>query len=92
MKVSEPIQYEQLVALVEQLSEEQREDLIQRLLALQAQRSIEEKLRLLDDVKLDVPINEEQSVRRVNWCGGGRQGVRRYPRLSQRRISQRQHE
>ncbi len=61
------IQYEQLVALVEQLSEEQREDLIQRLLALQAQHSIEDKLKLLDTLKLDVPVHEEPSVRRVDW-------------------------
>lgn len=64
------IQYEQLVALVEQLSEGQQKDLIRRLLALQAQQrplSVEEKLKLLDDVKLNVPINEEPSVRRVDW-------------------------
>jgi hypothetical protein len=67
MKVNEPIQYEQLIDLVQQLSEEQQQDLIRRLLALQAQHSIEQKLKLLDAVKLDVPVNEEPSVRRVDW-------------------------
>jgi HEAT repeat protein len=67
MTLQLPIEYEQLVALVEQLSEGQRKDLIQRLLALQAQHSIEEKLKLLDDVKLNVPINEKTSARRVDW-------------------------
>ena len=69
MALQLPIQYEQLVALVEQLSEEQREDLIQRLLVLQARQrplSIEDKLKLLDALKLDVPINKEPSVRRVD--------------------------
>lgn len=70
MALQLPIQYEQLVDLVQQLSEEQQKDLIRRLLALQAQQrplSVEEKLKLLDDVKLNVPINEEPSVRRVDW-------------------------
>ena len=67
MKVNDPIQYEQLIDLVQQLSEEQQQDLIRRLLALQAQHSIEQKLKLLDAVKLDVPVNEEPSVRRVDW-------------------------
>lgn len=70
MALQLPIQYEQLIDLVQQLSEEQQKDLIRRLLALQAQQrplSIEEKLKLLDAVKLDVPISEEPSVRRVDW-------------------------
>ncbi len=67
-----PIQYEQLVELVEQLSDEQQRDLIKRLLSHQAQQrplTVEEKLRLLDAVQLDVAINEEPSVRRVDWYG-----------------------
>lgn len=65
-----PIEYEQLLELVEQLSEEQQRDLTKRLLARQAQQrplTIEEKLKLLDAVKLDVAINEEPSVRREDW-------------------------
>lgn len=70
-----PIQYEQLVELVElveQLSDEQQRDLIKRLLSHRAQQrplTVEEKLRLLDAVQLDVAINEEPSVRRVDWYG-----------------------
>lgn len=67
-----PIEYEQLLELVEQLSEEQQRDLTKRLLARQAQQrplTIEEKLKLLDAVKLDVAINEEPSVRREDWYG-----------------------
>lgn len=68
-----PIEYEQLLELVEQLSEEQQRDLTKRLLARQAQQrplTIEEKLKLLDAVKLDVAINEEPSVRREDWYEG----------------------
>jgi len=64
------IRYEQLVELVEQLSEEQQKDLIKRLLTRQAQQrplTIEEKLKLLDAVKLDVAVNEEPSIRRIDW-------------------------
>ncbi|RMF79285.1 MAG: hypothetical protein D6737_11955 [Chloroflexi bacterium] len=70
MALQLPIRYEQLIELVEQLSEEQQKDLIKRLLARQAQQhplTIEEKLKLLDAVKLDVAINEEPSIRRIDW-------------------------
>jgi hypothetical protein len=70
MALQLPIRYEQLVELVEQLSEEQQKDLIKRLLTRQAQQrplTVEEKLKLLDAVKLDVTINEEPSIRRVDW-------------------------
>lgn len=64
------IQYEQLVELVEKLSDEQKNDLIRRLLIRQSGHrplTVDEKLTLLDAVKLDVAINEEPSVRRVDW-------------------------
>ena len=70
MALQLPIRYEQLVELVEQLSEEQQKDLIKRLLTHQAQQrplTVEEKLKLLDAVKLDLAINEEPSIRRVDW-------------------------
>jgi hypothetical protein len=70
MALQLPIQYEQLIELIEQLSEEQQKDLLKRLLTRQAQQrplTVEEKLKLLDAVKLDVAINEEPSVRRVDW-------------------------
>lgn len=72
MALQLPIRYEQLVELVEQLSEEQQKDLIKRLLTRQAQQrplTVEEKLKLLDAVKLNVAINEEPSIRRVDWYG-----------------------
>jgi hypothetical protein len=74
MALQLPIRYEQLVELVEQLSEEQQKDLMKRLLtrdvtrlAQQRQLTVEEKLKLLDAVKLDITINEEPSIRRVDW-------------------------
>ncbi|NJL56542.1 hypothetical protein HC928_16250 [bacterium] len=69
MALQLPIRYEQLVELIEQLSEEQQKDLIKRLLTRQAQQrplTVEEKLKLLDAVKLNVAINEEPSIRRVD--------------------------
>lgn len=65
MALQLPIQYEQLIELVEQLSEEQQKDLIKRLLTRSTQQhplTIEEKLKLLDVAKLDVAVNEEPSV------------------------------
>lgn len=74
MTLQLPIRYEQLVELVDQLSEEQQQDLMKRLLrrdmtrhAQQRPLTVEEKLRLLDAIKLDVAINEEPSIRRVDW-------------------------
>lgn len=78
MALQHPIRYEQLVELVEQLSEEQQKDLIKRLLtrdvthprsrlAQQRPLTVEEKLKLLDAVKLNVAVNEEPSIRRVDW-------------------------
>ncbi len=74
MALQLPIRYEQLVELVEQLSEEQQKDLVKRLLTRQAQQrplTVEEKLKLLDAVKLNVPVNEEPSIRRVDWYDDG---------------------
>lgn len=70
MALQLPIHYEQLVELVEQLSEAQKNDLIKRLLTQQSQQrplTVEEKIKLLDAVKLDVGINQEPSIRRVDW-------------------------
>jgi PIN domain nuclease of toxin-antitoxin system len=72
MALQLPIRYEQLVELVEQLSEEHQKDLMKRLLARQAQQrplTVEEKRKLLDAVKLNVAVNEEPSNRRVDWYG-----------------------
>jgi hypothetical protein len=70
MALQLPIRYEQLVELVEQLSEDQQKDLVKRLLTRQAHQrplTVEEKLKLLDAVKLDVAVNEEPSIRRADW-------------------------
>jgi hypothetical protein len=64
------IRYEQLVELVEQLTEAQQKDLLVRLLTRQPQPpllTIEEKLTLLDAVGLNVAINETPSIRRADW-------------------------
>jgi hypothetical protein len=66
------INYEQLLELVEQLTKDQQQDLMQRLLARHAQGgalTIEEKLSLLDAAKIDNPVNEAPSVRRADWYG-----------------------
>lgn len=72
MALKLPVHYEQLIELVEQLSEEQQNDLIARLLTRQAQQrplTVEEKIKLLDAMKLDIAIREEPSVRRADWYG-----------------------
>jgi len=64
------IPYEQVVELVERLPEEQQKELLQRLLTRHSQPqalTIEDRLKLLDAIKLDVAFNEEPSVRRVDW-------------------------
>ncbi len=72
MAVQLNIEYEKLIELVEQLPEERQKELITRLLTRRAdQRTLtkEEKIQLLDAAKLSVPINEEPSIRRVDWYG-----------------------
>ena len=64
------IEFEKLVELVEQLSEDQQRDLIARLLTQRARQqslTAEEKIQLLDTAKLNVRVNEEPSVRRIDW-------------------------
>jgi len=64
------VDYEQVVSLVEQLSEEQQSDLIVRVLTQRARQrplTIEEKIQLLDAAKLDNPVHEAPSVRREDW-------------------------
>jgi hypothetical protein len=70
MALQLPIRYEQLIEVVEQLSEDQQKDLVKRLLTRQAHQrplTVEEKLKLLDAVKLDAAVNEEPSIRRADW-------------------------
>ena len=70
MAVQLSIEYEQLVTLIDQLSDEQRKDLLTRLLTQQAHErplTIEEKLQLLEAAKLRNPVNEEPSLSREDW-------------------------
>ena len=70
MAVQLNIEYEQLVTLIDQLSDEQRKDLLTRLLTQQAHErplTIEEKLQLLEAAKLRNPVNEEPSLSREDW-------------------------
>lgn len=72
MAVQLNIDYDQIVELVEQLSEEQQRDLIARLLTHRARQhplTAEEKIQLLDAAKLHNPINAAPSVRREDWYG-----------------------
>lgn len=66
------VDYEQIAVLAEQLSPEQQNALIGRLLLHQArQRSltVEEKIQLLDATKHHHPVRHEPSPRREDWYG-----------------------
>jgi hypothetical protein len=70
MAVKRNIEYETLVQLVEQLSEQEQKDLIRRLLSHPANvrpLKVEEKIQLLDAAKLSDPLNEVPSIRREDW-------------------------
>jgi hypothetical protein len=72
MAVQLNIEYDQLVELVEQLSEIQQQDLIVRILSQRAQQrplTADEKIQLLDAAKLHNPMNETPSIRREDWYG-----------------------
>lgn len=72
MAVQLNIEYDQLVTLIDQLSEEQRRKLLTRLILQEAQQrplTIEEKFQLLDAAKLHLQVNEEPSPRREDWYG-----------------------
>ena len=70
MTVQLNIDYNELVELVEQLSEEQQRDLITQLLTQRSRHrplTPEEKIQLLEAAKLHNPVNEAPSVRRIDW-------------------------
>ena len=70
MAVQLSIDYDDLVELVEQLSEAQQQDLITQILTHRARQrplTSEEKIQLLDAAKLHNPVNEAPSVRRTDW-------------------------
>jgi hypothetical protein len=66
------VNYEQIIELVDQLSEEQQKALIVRLLtdhAAQRPLTAEEKIQLLDAAKLSNPMRQNPSPRREDWYG-----------------------
>ena len=72
MAVQLDIPYETLVALVEQLSDEQQQDLLHRLLdkARTRQRSKNERLALLESLTIDLgAVSPDYSDRREDWHG-----------------------
>lgn len=70
MVVKLNIPYETLIELVEQLPAEQQDDLLKRLSRRGEQPlTVADKLRLLNEVAVDVPINEAPSIRREDWYG-----------------------
>ena len=69
MAVQLDIPYDTLIALVEQLPEEQKQDLLLRLLEKTKTRPLsqEERVALFHTSILDMPVNEEPSIRREDW-------------------------
>ena len=72
MAVQLTLDYDQIVQLVEQLTEEQQKDLISRLLMKRATErplTVEEKIQLLNAAQISKPVNEQPSDRREDWYG-----------------------
>ncbi|KAB2902365.1 MAG: hypothetical protein F9K27_17070 [Anaerolineae bacterium] len=66
------VSFEEVVEIVDRLSDDQQNELIKHLMIRQAQQrplTVEEKIKLLDAVKIHTPIHEEPSVRREDWYG-----------------------
>lgn len=72
MAVQLSIDYDQLVELVGQLSQEQQTQLIAQLLTRRTEQrplTAEEKIQLLNAAILHNPVNEQPSMRREDWYG-----------------------
>jgi hypothetical protein len=70
MAVQLSLDYDDLLGLVEQLSEAQQQALITQILTHRAEQrplTPEEKIQLLDAAKLHNVVNEIPSIRRVDW-------------------------
>jgi hypothetical protein len=70
MTIHLPLQFQQVVDLVDQLSEQEQQILIQRLLARNTEMSPltpAEKIRLFDASKLHNRVLETPSPRRADW-------------------------
>ena len=72
MAIQLTLDYEQLLTLVDQLSEEQRTALLLHLHDRNAEKrpfTVAEKLVAYHTAILSMPVNEEPSVRREDWYG-----------------------
>jgi hypothetical protein len=72
MSVQLPLQYEQVIGLVDQLTLDEQQALIQHLLVKNVTKrslTIDEKLALLDAMRVTGAILEEPSIRREDWYG-----------------------
>ena len=69
MAVQLNIPYETLLALIEQLPDQQQRDVVRRLQArIEPQAlSAEDKIKLLRAAQLHAAVNEEPSPRRADW-------------------------
>lgn len=70
MSVQLNVDYQQIVELVQQLSHDEQDNLIDQILARRFEErslSVEEKLRLFDAAKIHTAVNETPSVRREDW-------------------------
>jgi hypothetical protein len=79
MSVQLQVDFEQLVAMVQQLSEEEQQRLIARVLAGNSapdRYAVSEKMKMLHAAQLHREVTVEPSIRRDDWYGDdGRQGV-----------------
>ncbi|GAB4432146.1 MAG: hypothetical protein KatS3mg051_0894 [Anaerolineae bacterium] len=69
MAVQLTISYETLVALIEQLSDEQRQDLMRRLREHTGPQRLNanDRLRMLRAAQINQAVKEEPSLRREDW-------------------------
>lgn len=70
MAIQLTIEYEALLEIVDQLSEEQQQQLIEQIMEQRARRralNAEEKIQLLESAQLHNSINEIPSIRRADW-------------------------
>jgi len=69
MGVQLNIFFDALLDLIEQLSEDQKRDLFQRLMKILASReqTPDEWMTLLRSAQIDAPVAEEPSLRREDW-------------------------
>lgn len=64
------LDYEQIIALIEQLSHDEQQKVALHILSHPADEhelTVEEKLHLLDSIKMNLKFNEEPSIRREDW-------------------------